>query len=412
MGALMRWQLRVWMAVCLQGIIAAIGIGGMAERALASDPRQAIVMGSDWSRPMKFSIVHNNRIFADEIFAVGEIGDTTLQAFTDFLDNTHAGPGTKIILHSPGGNAQAGIDMGRLIRQRSMDTVVGQAHRPTTRQSVDQLVLNIDPAECDSSCSLAFLGGVRRRVPTGSLYGVHDLCRVARPQEHGSPDDLFAEGQQDAAVVNSYVAEMGIEADFLMAFASKNSCKNEIFYVPANAMSQMHITTLRLDTKWGIKVVEAEFYLSGAKPGSSYFPGEHNELNFACHGQPRQVLLQAFFLPPTVDREGQRTFTPPIFASSIKALRLATTKQAVSGPNEDPFDIIAVDPGEIYAPIVASGRFHISLFLTATPRIRAFIDKANDLSFRFHVDDKTYYGFSVDVGSAHDRIAEFIAACK
>ncbi|MFI5014997.1 MAG: hypothetical protein ACHQAY_21900 [Hyphomicrobiales bacterium] len=404
--------LRLLAAFIAMGVLCALGATAMVAPAFAADPRQAVITGDDWSHPMKFTLVHNNQVFADEVYAVGEIVDDTFANFKAFLDSNNVGPGTKIILHSPGGLAQSGIDMGRLIRERSFDTIVGQTHRPATRQTVDQLVFKIDPAECDSACSLAFLGGVHRRVPTGSVYGVHNLCRVAKAQEHGPAADLFAEGQHDAAVVSAYVEQMGIDADFLSAFVSKNSCKNEIFYVPENLMAEMHITTSRSDTKWEIKIVASEFYLSASKATSSYFPGEHDELNFACHGQPRRLLLQAFFLAPTVDRAGKQKLTPATFASSVKGYRLANTKASVKQQGEEAYNVVVIDPSEVYSRLTPSGAFHVTVFLTLTPRLLAFVQKATDLSFRFHIDDKTYYGFTVEVGSAQDRIKEFVMACK
>ncbi len=62
---------------------------------------------------------------------------------------------SEIWLHSPGGVAEEGIKLGRVIR----------AHKLATRTPARY--------QCISACSLAFLGGAVRRIDAGAAYGVH-----------------------------------------------------------------------------------------------------------------------------------------------------------------------------------------------------------------------------------------------
>jgi hypothetical protein len=91
-----------------------------------------------------------------QVLAEGEITPDTPAAFTDYL-NRNGPVHLTLMFNSPGGNLMAGLALGREIRRAGW--------------SLSPLVSN--PGECDSACTLAFLGG---RIPStafGSKYGVH-----------------------------------------------------------------------------------------------------------------------------------------------------------------------------------------------------------------------------------------------
>ena len=71
-------------------------------------------------------------------------------------------PGSDVYLNSPGGDMEAGLALGRLIRSGSMVTHVGSprrsGHQPLTPRS----------ALCVNACAYAFFGGLYRWAPAGS----------------------------------------------------------------------------------------------------------------------------------------------------------------------------------------------------------------------------------------------------
>jgi hypothetical protein len=78
-----------------------------------------------------------------------------------------------------------------------------------------------EPGQCFSACSLAFLGGVYRYVPSGSALGVHRAWTAARS------DRDFDGGQIVAARISSYLKEMGIDSELfnLMVSAGKDQIR-------------------------------------------------------------------------------------------------------------------------------------------------------------------------------------------
>lgn len=62
---------------------------------------------------------------------------------------------SEIWLHSGGGDAAEGTKIGRVIRNHKLPTRIPSRY------------------QCISSCSIAFLGGIVRRIDNGAAYGVH-----------------------------------------------------------------------------------------------------------------------------------------------------------------------------------------------------------------------------------------------
>ena len=87
------------------------------------------------------------------VFAVGKIERGTADRLKKVMQE--AGRIDEVWLHSPGGNAEEGLKLGRLLREAGMFTRIPPG------------------ASCFSACSYAFLGGVLRAVDSGACYGVH-----------------------------------------------------------------------------------------------------------------------------------------------------------------------------------------------------------------------------------------------
>lgn len=112
------------------------------------------------------------------ISAEGEIKAGTAKAFTTFL-NRQGNDLPPLVINSPGGSIDDALAMGKLIRIRKMQVIVGQTvpgrcsgkagckaeprpGRIVTRQ-----------AFCNSACPIVLAGGVLRIVPDDASVGVH-----------------------------------------------------------------------------------------------------------------------------------------------------------------------------------------------------------------------------------------------
>jgi hypothetical protein len=179
-----------------------VGIATIVALAMAtsqlSDAAE-ITYGADWQRPMTFRRTDPH---LEYIYAVGVIEADSAKQLQALLDAQGIQAGATVVFHSPGGNAAEGMAIGRLIRARRLNTNIGQYERVN--------LLRIGAGECDSACSLAFLGGIRRSVAYGSHYGVHDAAL-----NDPSVTNAFAQGQVQAAAEADYYTEMGVDPKLL-----------------------------------------------------------------------------------------------------------------------------------------------------------------------------------------------------
>jgi len=135
--------------------------------------------------------------------------------------------GADVHLDSPGGSLVDGIRIGRLLRSIAATTNVGVQGR----------------GRCFSACALAFLGGVYRYVPEGSLYGVHRVATAT----HSDRD--FDAGQIVAAQVAGYIRDMGVDSRLFERMASVG--RDQIYVLDAAELRALHvINDGRLPAEW------------------------------------------------------------------------------------------------------------------------------------------------------------------
>jgi hypothetical protein len=102
--------------------------------ACLSQPAQAIFLSEDGARAYLSGPI--------------EPGDETV--FATFLSKPRARKVTVLYLNSFGGSLEAGLSIGRMVRQAGLTTAV-----------------NADRTECDSACTFIFAGGIKRHYVNG-----------------------------------------------------------------------------------------------------------------------------------------------------------------------------------------------------------------------------------------------------
>lgn len=158
--------------------------------------------------------------------------------------------GAVVYFNSPGGNLLSGIEIGRLIRSHSASTILGQ-RKPG--------ISLVQPAECHSACSLAFLGGLYRFSIEGSVYGVHRFSSIAGP----SDSDLDT-AQILSAAVSTYIREMGVDPQLFDLMAS--TAKDEIYVVSPQKMRGLRVVNDgRQPAEWTIEANGGIQYLKGSQ---------------------------------------------------------------------------------------------------------------------------------------------------
>jgi hypothetical protein len=139
-----------------------------------------------------------------------------------------------IYFHSPGGSVDAGIAIGRFMRERRMTAGVGrtipqgcdplkeqEAVCDSLKRAGRELLAELRTARtlCDSSCVYALLGATAREVGAGARIGVHEVA-LGRYDARGMPAPLERKtlsqdqlrqlrAQEDRLA--RYIGEMGID---------------------------------------------------------------------------------------------------------------------------------------------------------------------------------------------------------
>lgn len=115
-------------------------------------------------------------------FVVLVEGDILLNDYERFRQTVSTISKALVLFRSDGGNAIAGIQIGRLIRMKNFATLVP------------------DDMRCASACALAWLGGARRFMGANAHIGFHAAYDPTSGQESGSGN----------AVVGAYLNEIGL----------------------------------------------------------------------------------------------------------------------------------------------------------------------------------------------------------
>ncbi|MEW1854684.1 hypothetical protein [Streptomyces albidoflavus] len=115
------------------------------------------------------------------INAIGRIEPGDDGKFKEFLEKCEPPPRLTIYIDSLGGNVEAAIEIGRVIRASWFSCSIGRYLIDTDQQPTDLLTKrNLNPGKCISAATLVFIGGRLRYFPNNSIFGVHQFSFKAR----------------------------------------------------------------------------------------------------------------------------------------------------------------------------------------------------------------------------------------
>lgn len=391
-----------------------------------SDERKgpAAPAGANFGKPMQFidgGIVSG---YGRVIYAVGAVmaatatqenGKTTFhyKAFDDFLAKNNVKPGTVVVFHSPGGVVNGGLAIGEAIRSHSLRTSVGQPQIPDASTPLRALG-SAAPAkgECDSSCSLAFLGGVRRTVPTGSFYGVHAIEQGAVSSPVQPPGEDYYSGEVVAAEIGRYAEKMGADPIWLnMAAACAAGFEFIQYLTPAQLEKSKTVTPF--STSWDLSDNNGAIVVEGKNPDFSAIPNNHDDLVFGCAGTPRRVAIRVDYLPEAYNagQHGGGVRAPPAdFIKSVSGFSLSGSK-AGSGANSKP-TVVNVDNSDIVAPLSATDAHHVSVTIALTPAVANLLKQSDRVQVAFNKQTAPVGTVDFDLSEGQKFITDYSAACQ
>lgn len=172
-----------WWRGLFRLVLAAAGLAGFVAEAKEEAP--------DLGPTMRFAVVRSSAPGCEPncpewISAEGTIEAGTPALFRRLL-KTLGGRQLPVVVNSPGGNVDAAIQLGRMIRKNKLDIAVGTTEfsgcSPEMKNCQDDdskaapyLGIAYDSgAMCNSACPLMFSGGMRRVVGEWAFLGVHQI---------------------------------------------------------------------------------------------------------------------------------------------------------------------------------------------------------------------------------------------
>jgi hypothetical protein len=177
-----------------------------------------------------------------------------------------------IYFHSPGGSVEAGMAIGRIMREHRMTAGVGrtiprgcdplQEHEAacdSLKRAGRELLAELRTARtlCNSACVYALIGARVRQVGAGARIGVHEIA-ASRYDERGLPvpidrkslsQEQLKQLRAEEARLARYVAEMGIDKGLFDAAAQIGH--ERVRYLSLNEIARFGIDPRELhESRW------------------------------------------------------------------------------------------------------------------------------------------------------------------
>ncbi len=225
MGA---WSIR---AVMIGALIACVG-GGCAEAQTSSRPP----IGDYGSPPdaMIFYVAHGaagacGPGCADWIAAEGTVQWDTHKRLLAILDRQPPGRRLPVVINAWGGaNLNVAISLGRILRDRGIDTTEGvtEVDACRDRSEADCFALkrpggpldasiNLSDPRCDLACVLILAGGLHRGLPQDTRVILSGRAIRNRLAPHVSDEAREALTARSGEKLRTYLRDMGVEPELI-----------------------------------------------------------------------------------------------------------------------------------------------------------------------------------------------------
>lgn len=215
--------------------------------------------------------------------------------------------GSDVYLNATGDNLDAGMALGRLLRQGSMSTHLGLPTRGHQKKSASR------SSVCTGACVYAYLGGTYRWAPTGNdRFGIATDVPGHAAGNAGTPA---------ATGITAYLKDMGIDA---AAFATARADTHERMAWPTS--DQMILTGLANN---GRQPMVASYRVTGRIPELELDQlGRRGEQRLTLQCRPDGVSLLAY---DKVGADRAQQIVRRVARSYVEIDRQETLPQALGG---------------------------------------------------------------------------------
>ncbi len=213
------------------------------------------------------------------INAIGQIEPGDGKKFAEFLRTSNPPPRCAVYIDSTGGDVDAAMEIGRLIRGAWFSTDVGRYQIDFDRKSVVPIAQRKKfPGNCMSAATLIYLGGRLRYLDEKAKFGVHQFNFPSAKGEE-VPRHFLAKSQTLSARISEYISDMGISPQFLLMSAETPSDRIQI--VDREKLEKLGIVTGGLTgVNWTLEANNGVSYVKGERD-SIY--GHHKVM--LCYGK-------------------------------------------------------------------------------------------------------------------------------
>jgi len=240
------------------------------------------------------------------INALGKIEQDDDKKFAKFLETSAPPPTIPIYIDPSGGNVEAAIKIGRMVRGYPLSTSIGLYQLTVEHPEVPLFDRELLPGKCLSAATLIYLAGRLRHFPEGAKFGVHQFF-----YKNPTPENVVR-SQSLSAKIARYVTDMGIDAEFLEVSSSVPN--DDIKIIDAEELRKYRVVTDgQTNVNWTVQAHMGMLYVRGER--DSIF-GHHKvmlchsrETGFVCwsviESQGREEELNTFGLVEIVLNDEQ-----------------------------------------------------------------------------------------------------------
>ncbi|MGF6281993.1 hypothetical protein ABH908_000520 [Pseudomonas frederiksbergensis] len=303
-----------------------------------------------------------------EVYLSGEITDQTVTQLSAMIRERRL-QSSIVYLDSAGGDPQAGMDLGDLLRRSNINTAVGKVGRAPGRPAA---------GKCQSACVLTYAGGKFRFIDPASQLGIHRFYRRT-----ATATDLDV-AQVMSAAITAYLIRMDIDPALFERMVKVGRGQMEML-AARDALALNLVNNGLLPSKWGIE----------GKSGSVYLLGEQETWN----GTGKIIM----------------TCVPNQKAIKISALYDAGAQNASIAKSTVNYSLRInqrfIPIGQMLTKASISGSYLLASFIPTDPMMWE-INAADKIGFGFHPGQAdTFYGFLVDATGEQDLIRSWVKHC-